>query len=193
MSRMGRTKLGDDARFDLSLGAAARERQNRPLGLVAMATAFVLVALVFAIYSVSARASSRRELVRALTDQSESDVMIARWAELAKLDAESPRGGVGQPGEFKISKMEDIATRAGMNKPNTPRTTDDKSHTGIVVSRYFYTEVRNPTLQPLLEWARLACIEIGGLEVEFIKLTPEPAVTGWRMDVTFRRWERAGP
>lgn len=191
MSRIGRVKLGEDARFDLSLGAAARERRNRPFAMVALAAAFVAAALVFALYAVSARASSRSALVRAQEDQAQAGVALAQWSRLIRAEADMPRGGVGQSGEFRISKMEDLATRAGMtSKPNTPRTTDDKTRPGLVISRYFYTEVRNPALGPMLEWVRLASAEVSGLEVESITLHPEPV--GWRMEVTFRRWERAG-
>lgn len=193
MSRTGmqRVKLGEDARFDLSLGAAARERRNRPIAIVALAAGFVLATLVFALYSVSARASSRRDLIRALDDQSHTEVLVDEWKKLVRAEADLPRGGAGQPGEFKISKMEDLSVRALMkSKPNTPRTLEDKTHLGVVISRYYYTEVRDPLLGTMLEWVRLGCAEISGLEVEGITLHPEPA--GWRMDVTFRRWERAG-
>ena len=42
-----------------------------------------------------------------------------------------------------------------------------------------------------MEWVRMATSSIPGMEVTELKLRPDPT-TGWTMDVTFRRWERAG-
>ena len=60
---------------------------------------------------------------------------------------------------------------------------------GIVVTTYRYQIVKDTSLQALMEWVRRAT-EIPGMEVTELKLKAEP--TDWNVDVTFRRWERAG-
>jgi hypothetical protein len=184
-------KLGEDDRFELVLGAAARARRNRPVGMVAIAAVLLAVSLVFALYSVTSRAASRRGLVRAEKNAVQADVLIDQWKRLVQAEAADPRSGAGQPDQFKASKMEDLAIRAGMKtKPNTPHPAEDKTRPGIVTKRYIYTDVRDPKLGPMLEWIRLGCAETPGLELDSLTLKPEPA--GWKMDVTFRIWERTG-
>ncbi len=184
-------RLSEDDRFELSLGAASRARRNRPVGTVVIAGALLAVSVVFALYSVGARAKSRGGLVRAQQDQAKTDVLIDQWKRLMQAEAAGPKGGAGQPGVFKVSKMEDLATKAGMkSKPNTPRSLEDKTRPGIVTTRYIYSDVRDPELKSLLEWVRSGCAEIPGLELESLTLKPEP--TGWKLDATFRIWERAG-
>jgi hypothetical protein len=147
------------------------------------------VAGIFAVYAVAARAAARSELRGALADQAESAVRAAEWARLSRQEGVSSR--VGSPTEFRVSRMEELATRAGMtNRPNAPASPEDKSRPGIMLHRHVYSGVQDPSLAALVEWVRLATEEVAGLEVESLKVRPEPA--GWRMDVTFRRWERAG-
>ena len=185
-----RIKLSEDDRFELVLGAAGRERRNRPVGLLVAAACILIACAVFAVYAIGARATDRRGLIRAQQDQAKVVGLIEKWKTLAKSSTDSS-GVVGQPGAFKVSRMEELATKAGMKtKPNTPRSIEDKTHAGIVLTRYIYTEVRDDNLKALVEWARSGCAEIPGLELESITLKPEPA--GWKLDATFRIWERTG-
>ncbi len=187
-----RTRLGEEARFELTMAATARERANRPVSMLVLAGAVLAAAAVFAAYAVASRASSRAQLRRGLSDQVEVEARVGEWKKLAEAETANAQGGAaGKPGDFRVSKMEELATRAGMKaRPNAPSTRDDKSRAGIVVFTHVYTEVRDPSLSSLVEWVRSACAEIGGLEVMSLTVRPEPA--GWKMDVTFRRWERAG-
>jgi hypothetical protein len=184
-----RRRLSEESRFELTLTAAARERRNRPLTVLVLAGVVLAAALVFAIYAVASRASARAELRRALADQAESEVRTAEWIKLSQQEGVSPR--VGQPTEFRASRLEDLASQAGMkNRPNAPTSPEDRSRPGIVLHRHVYTGVQDPSLEALVQWVRLSTEAVAGLEVESLKVRPEPA--GWRMDVTFRRWERAG-
>lgn len=184
-----RVRLSEEDRFELMLSAAGRERRNRPLGLVIVAAIVLVGCAIFAVYAIGSRASSRGGLVRAQQDQAKLGAMIEQWKALSRTQSDSPL--IGQPNAFKASKMEELATRAGMKtKPNTPRSIEDKTRTGIVVTRHIYTEVRDEHLKALVEWMRSGCAEIPGLELEAMTLKPEPS--GWKLDATFRIWERAG-
>lgn len=190
MTLRTRTRLGDEAKFELALSAASRERANRPLILVVLASALLVGSAGFAAYAVTTRASRRADLARALEDQAWAEAKVEEWKKLGAAEQTQPENA-GVKGEFKVSKMEDLAIRAEMkSKPNAPVTRDDKSRQGVVVYSHIYTEVRDPSLAHMIEWVRSACAEIAGLEVEALTVRPEPA--GWKMDVTFRRWERAG-
>lgn len=191
MSRISRVKLGEDAKFELSLAATARERRNRPMVLVFGAAALLIVSGLLAIYGVATRASARSELRIRQEDQSRAEALVGEWKRLVQAETASPvASGIQKP--FKISSMEDLAVRARMkNKPTPPSTREDKSRPGLIITRYTYPDVRDPNLDALVEWVRIATEEMQGLDVESITLKPEPAA-GWKMDVTFRRWERAG-
>jgi hypothetical protein len=184
-----RRRLSEESRFELTLAAAAKERRNRPVAALVLAGLVLAGAAVFAMYAVGVRAGARSELRRALADQAESEVRAAEWVRMSQGGDQTPR--VGGRSEFRVSRMEELATRAEMkNRPNAPASPEDKSRPGIVLHRHVYTGVQDPSLAALVEWVRLATEEIAGLEVESLKVRPEPV--GWRMDVTFRRWERAG-
>jgi hypothetical protein len=185
-----RHRLSEESRFELTLGAATRERRNRPMAALVLSGVVLVASAVFAIYAVGARATTRAMLTRSLEDQAQAEVKIAQWIKLTASEGQTPAGS-GKPTEFRASRMEDLATRAGMkNRPNAPASPEDKSRPGIVVYKHIYTGVQDPSLAALVEWVRLATEEISGLELESLKVRPEPA--GWRMDVSFRRWERAG-
>lgn len=191
MTQRTRTRLSEEARFEMTLAAASRERSNRPLGLVVVACVFLAGTLIFAGSSIASRASARSRLRAELLSQAGAEAKVQEWKRLAQAAADSPQGAIGKPGEFKVSRMEELATRAGLkSRPNAPVSRDDKSRQGIVVFTHVYTEVRDPSLANMVDWVRSACAEIAGLEVESLTVRPEPA--GWKMDVTFRRWERAG-
>jgi len=183
-----RVRLSEEARFELSLSAMGRERWNRPVAMLVLAVALLLAAGLFALYAVGSRASARADLAKALEDQAHVEVKLVEWKQLSESEGAAPQSGKAG---FKVSVMEDLATRAGMKtRPNAPRAQDDKSRPGVVMYRHFYTEVRDPSLANMVEWVRLACAEIAGLEIDSLAVRPEPA--GWKMEVTFRRWERTG-
>lgn len=190
---MSRTNSGpaltDDARFELAMGAAARERRNRPVALVIAAGLVLIIAAVVAATGIAGRASARARLKLVQQDQASVERMAADWA---ALDAQAgASSSLGQPMPKLMSTLEDLAVgRAGMKeKPKTPRTAPQPPRNGIVVTEYFYSDVRDPSLAALVEWVRLAT-EIAGLEVTSLDLTPDKQQ--WTMSVTFRRWERAG-
>lgn len=183
-----RAKLSEEAKFELSMAAASRERANRPVGLVAGAAVVLVAGGVFAAYAMASRAAARGRLERAVVDQAMAEARVEEWRRLAESAGAMPTGGTG---EFRVSRMEELAVRAGMkSRPNAPVTRDDKSRPGVVVYSHIYVDVRDPSLAAMIEWMRMACAEIAGLEVEALTVRPEPA--GWKMDVTFRRWERTG-
>jgi len=191
MSRMNSGRaLSDDDRFELAMGAAARERRNRPRGMVVAAGLLLLICGIVAITGLVARGSARAKLVQVRLDQAAIERMAMDWASMD--EQESASANTGQPLKNLYSTLEDLATgRAGLkDKPKPPRLSAAPPRSGIVVNEYHYTDVKDKSLKALIEWARLATIEVPGLEVVSIDLTPDPV--NWTMNVTFRRWERAG-
>lgn len=191
MSRMeAATRLSDDARFELAMGAAAAERRNRPRAMVVVSCVVLAVALVIAAAGVSARASARRTLARDLADQAAVEEMAQEWERLDAQARESGDVALGTKIPNLVSKVEEAAARAGLKDPlKKPRVTP-RSANGGTMNEYYYTDVKDPSLKALMEWLRLATTEIPGLEIVGVDLKPE--ATAWNMTVTLRRWERGG-
>jgi hypothetical protein len=191
-----RGRLGDEARFELSLAALSQERRNRPRGIVIAAIGAVALAVLFAGYGVRARSSARAELRRTLTDQVLVERLSGEWAALEAQERDPRAGGGGgrQPIPNLLTRMEDLAVQAGLERPRQPRVGTPEVRGGVRVTQYHYGEGSNPithaSLETLLEWLRLAEGEELGMEVVGLSLKPD--ANNWKMTVTFRRWERAG-
>ena len=109
MTQRTRTRLSEEARFEMTLAAASRERSNRPLGLVVVACVFLAGTLIFAGSSIASRASARSRLRAELLSQAGAEAKVQEWKRLAQAAADSPQGAIGKPGEFKVSRMEELA------------------------------------------------------------------------------------
>jgi hypothetical protein len=180
--------LGDEARFELSLAAAGRERANRPRALVALALLVLVLAMLGAVWGLASRRSTIRALRVAQDEQVRVDQLLKEWDRLEKQQP-SGAGPLGGKIDGLYTKMEDLARRAGVkNKPDLPRQTETRRG-DIKIIEYHYQNLKDASIKALLEWARLASTEIPGMEVYNLKLNPDP--TNWTMNVTFRRWERA--
>jgi hypothetical protein len=183
--------MSDEARFELAMAAAGRARRNRPTALVVAGAAALALAAVLTIWGVSARATAWAALKREQGASASLDLLRAEWE---RLDEAQREGGDSQAGRVirdLQAQMESLATRAGMKAiPNHPRIPTPSLRGGVQVYEYHYSEVRDPELKALVEWMRLATTEIPGLEVYSVILTPE--ANNWKLDVTFRRWQREG-
>jgi hypothetical protein len=194
MSRTeGHDRLSDDARFELSVAAMSHERRNRPLGIVVVALVAVILAVLYAGYGWSSRNAALASLKRAVNDEAAVEMLATEWKRLEQAERD-PVGRVGRPIPTLLSRMEELAVQAGMDKPRPPRIVPRDQRGGITVKEYHYGEPTNPVVSPslsaMLEWLRLAQGEELNMELIGLNLRPDP--NNWRMTVTFRRWERAG-
>lgn len=184
--------VGDEARFELALAASGRERANRPRALVVGAVLALVLALLAAVWGLSSRRAARASLRAAQAEQVQVDEMLKEWDTLERLEREGGPGGaagIGKPIDGLYSKMEQLATRAGIkDKPQPPRPIEN-NRPPLKIIEYNYTNVKDASLKALLEWPRLASAEIPGMEVYGLTLKPDPI--NWTLNVTFRRWERA--
>jgi hypothetical protein len=188
-----RPSLGEDARFELAAAAGARERRNRPVWLVGLAAVILGVVLIIAVTGIVSRARAISSLERRLSDQAAVEAMVTKWNALSELERQNPNQAIGEPMENLRSTLEALATRAGFKTPPfTPRETTEPQK-AVLVRRYLYHQIKEPSLKVILEWLRLAtqdpATRIPGLEVEALTLRPEKDT--WSMTLTLRRWERA--
>jgi hypothetical protein len=171
------------------MAASAQEKRNRPVALPLMAAVVLVASLIFAVYSLSARNEAMRARAKGMSDEVAVKQMAEEWDALLRQERDAPGLGLGDKMPNLLSRMENLAREAGLKAtPANPRTSPD-SRPGIVVTTYSYAAVKDASLVALMEWVRKAT-EIPGMEVTELKLKAEP--TDWTVDVTFRRWERAG-
>ena len=182
--------VSDDARFRIAMTAAARERSNRPRGLVVGASALLALAALICLLGVVSRARAaaglREEDRRAReTDRRLNEVRALRAAQ------EGESTPAGEPlGVLELAqRLGDMAQQVGLkDRPQPPREVSE-TRGRIVIKRYSYQAVRSPDLAPALEWLSRATREIPGLELTGLELTPD--ASGWVVAPTLRRWERA--
>jgi hypothetical protein len=187
-------RISEEARFELALAAGARERRNRPLWLVAGALVLAIVIAVAALTGLLAHRSARSQLERRLQELAAVEHMAAQFRSLDAVAAQAGQSQLGDPIPQLRSRLEALATRAGFATAPLPRNEDTTpAGNGVVIRRWSYFDVREPSLATILEWLRLATQDLGsriqGLEID--SLTLKPVNNTWNMNLTLRRWERA--
>lgn len=186
---MAHPALSDEARFELAMAAAARERRNAPRFLLFLAGLLVLLALVIALFQWRAWSRDGREARIAMARQT---AVAAQLTEYAALKAKSGGAEKEHAGFDKlVSTGESTATQVGLAKPAKPREPERPDVKGNLRYRtWAYARVSSPRAGPLMDWVRLMLERMPGLRVSSIKLTP--GADGWKMDVTFAGIERVG-
>jgi hypothetical protein len=184
--------LSEDARLELSMAAAARERRNRPRGLVFGAIALLVIAAVAAGMGIKAQRRAVRSLRHALEDQAQVEAMASEFKALTEQERAAGTQRAGEPLPNFRSQMETLATQAGLSThPALTELPADRQ--GSVVVRTWSCDFQEASVKSVLEWLRRATVEpmtrIPGLEVFSLELTP--AGEKWQVKLRLRRWERA--
>lgn len=188
MSRAG-TGISEDARLELAMAAASRERWSRPRGLVVLAGLVLVGALVAAGSGLMSRASARSTAEARARDRVRVEQLLA---ELQKLDEQRALQGNEQAGQRIpdiLSRVERLATEGGIKeKLQAPREGTERRPSGNVELTYTYDNVRDANLGAILEWMSLVVSRVPGTEVTSVKLNADQ--TQWTARVVFRRVER---
>lgn len=187
--------LSDEARFELAMSAAARERRNRPRMFLVLGAAAIIVAGVAAAMGLKARGAAREILAEERASTVQAERLLKELAAMQQKDLGAGSGhGIGQPYPNLMSRLEELGQQAGLEKavkkPVDSKQSGGKIPPDVVVRQYDYSNMNDPSLANLLDWVRKACADVPGLEVYGLTLKAEP--TGWTFSVTFRRWERTG-
>jgi len=187
---MNLPRLSEDERFELTARASAQEAGNRPRGLVILGGVLVLGSLLTAVLGWWSKASAEEHYRNRADEAFRVQRLVAEWRDLTQTETEGASSEKYQPIEGILSRMESLATRAGIKAvPQTPSQPNQPNIAGGEMKRYRYQNVRDDSLQALIDWMRLATTEIPGMELEEISELKSEG-NGWRMTVIFRRWER---
>lgn len=184
--------LSEETRQDLTIAAAARERRNRPVGLVAASAVLLGVAALAALLAVGSRAAAAGSLRSAARS---TDDVRARVSELEALRSASENpahGTVGEPmRDIDVqAKLEQAAVELGLKEKAQSSRVIPTNKGKIRVVEYRYQNLRSENLEGMLKWVGAAGQTVQGLEVYGLELRWD-ATGVCTMTVTFRRWERA--
>lgn len=184
-------RLTDDARFELAMTAAARERRNRPRLLLVIALGLLGAAAVTALAALAARGRAEEALRNAQAQTTVVEGWVREYRELQ--GRQDTTADLFEPQPLLMTRLEELALtpEVGMQRaPQQPRTTQPNTTGPLVEHNYFYPAVRDPSLGALLRWLAAAEREIPGLELYHLNSLKPDASGDWIMSVTFRRWER---
>ncbi len=183
-------RISEDERFEAAMQASGNERRNRPLSLVWLGGALLAASVLTLIAGWWSKRSAESHYFSRADDSFRVQRMVQEWNELEQKQSTGAQAGAHEPNLRISTTLEELATSAGIkNKPLAPKI-NPRNIPGGKEMTYVYNDVRDESLQTLIDWVRLATEQIPGLElVEIPELKSDAA--GWRMRVIFKRWERA--
>lgn len=170
--------------------ASTNERRNRPLSLVWLGGVLLVASLLTLLAGLWSKQSAEGHYFSRADERFRVQRMVQEWNELEQKQSTGAQAAAHEPNQRIPGTMEELAKSAGIkNLPPAPKINPRNIPGGKEVT-YVYNEVRDESLQTLMDWVRLATEQVPGLElVEIPELKSDGA--GWRMRVIFKRWERA--
>lgn len=170
--------------------ASTNERRNRPLSLVWLGGVLLVASLLTLLAGLWSKRSAEGHYFSRADDRFRVQRMVQEWNELEQKQSTGDQAAAHEPNQRIRTILEELATSAGIKKPPPAPTGNPRNIPGGKEMTYVYNDVRDESLQALIDWVRLATEQIPGLELyEVPELKSDGA--GWRMRVIFKRWERA--
>lgn len=178
-----------DTISDLAVAAARGERRNKPTLLIALSAILLVAGVVFAVVNLFGYTQARAAAEKA---KAESTAILEQTALLrALIDEEANGSGVhaSDPSTNVLSTIEAAGSRAGLQKavPLGNRSVTPDRTLGWNLVRYSYN-VKDPSLDALLNWSQLVLEDLPSLEVYSVTLRPE--ATEWSYTIVYSRWEK---
>ncbi len=181
-------RLSADDRYELAARAQNQQRLNAPRHLIVFGIILLFIALITLGVAWQTRASSIEKNRKAARDLVKIEGLITEIQTLqATLDS-SPDDDILQPLPDILSNLDALGKRAGLSTIGLPKNQSSRPEGDAVLRTYPYQNIRDKSLENLLNWVRLAEQEIPGLHVREIVI--EPRSTTWTLDVVLARYER---
>jgi len=184
--------LSPQQESQIRAAALASERRNRPVGLIAIASAILLASTIFAGWSVASAQRARSEALAARQRLIEVDA-IAEEIQDIRTDPQRSGGDTRYAPETRLrSKLNQVADRLGMEQTPSIRDAGAKQ-LGVgsgspLEKRSIEVRMDDLPLDAAMEWINEAVREIPGLHVTGVELRPGRP-EGWNIRVQLSRWE----
>ncbi|MEM9372161.1 MAG: hypothetical protein AAGA55_00830 [Planctomycetota bacterium] len=186
-------RMTPDDRYEIAARAEAGERSNRPIHLVFLAGTVLAIALFAAAMAWRSDASAANDLRRQSAELAMIQARSTTLAGLLQEQVEAPENDQNAPIPDMRSRLRNAAQEAGLDTiPGVPATERESFQNARRVNYRYSTrdrnQVRDPSLEKMLNWVSIATERIPGLHVRQISLKPQ--ANSWMMEVTFARYER---
>ncbi|MFG0284538.1 MAG: hypothetical protein ACF8R7_08970 [Phycisphaerales bacterium JB039] len=169
----------DDTRFALAAMAARRARRNRPRRLVAFSVVIMLGAGAAAMWGSLQRTSAAGQLQDARTELAAVEQLVPQYQQAASRGSENPFVRVPD----LVTRIENLARRSGLDNPLPSAPTRDTPRGSLIETSVTINNIRNRTLEPVIDWITQVTDQIPGVEIERLEIRPD--TQGWTVNVTF--------
>ena len=181
-------RLSRDDRYELAARAKNQQRMNHPTHLVVLGIILVVVALVVLAVAWRTRAAAATTSAREAQELVSIENLIEQIRAIETAQNDAGQADIFQPMPEILSRLQSYGQRAGLeNDVGLPQNPNRRVEGNALLRTYPYT-VRDPSLESLLGWLRIAQREIPGLEVRELEL--QPGNQYWTMTVVLSRYER---
>tara|TARA_E500000318_G_scaffold12972_4_gene11996 strand:+ start:37456 stop:38037 length:582 start_codon:yes stop_codon:yes gene_type:complete len=183
------TRLSADDRYELASRAQNQQRLNAPKHLIVLGTLLLIVSLITLIVAWQTQAAAADSNQRTAREMIRIENLIMDITRLQATQSTNPDGGLLDPLPDILSTLDNLGKRAGLESGiGLPRNQSARPEGDAILRSYPYRNIRDASLEDLLNWVRLAEQEIPGMHVREISI--EPRTTAWSMDVVLARYER---
>ena len=179
------TRLSADDRYEPASRAQNQQRLNAPKHLIVLGTLLLIVSLITLIVAWQTQAAAADSNQRTAREMIRIENLIMDITRLQATQSTNPDGGLLDPLPDILSTLDNLGKRAGIG---LPRNQSARPEGDAILRSYPYRNIRDASLEDLLNWVRLAEQEIPGMHVREISI--EPRTTAWSMDVVLARYER---
>lgn len=184
----GNTRLTPDDRYELATRAQSQHRLNSPRHLILLGVLLLVIALIVLAVAWQTRATAIERNELAASKLAQVETLIEEVQTLELIQQNSSTKDMFEPLPDILSTLQTIGQRAQLqNDIGIPRNPGSRPEGNALLKTYPYN-INDPSLEKLIEFARLAQQEIPGLQLSELEL--EPRNQYWSMSVVFTRYER---
>lgn len=181
-------RLSPDDRYELASRAQSQQRLNNPRHLIMLGVVLVIVSLILLVIAWQTQAKAKQKNESRARSLVKIEQLIGEIQALSASQNSSTEQDIYQPIPGILSKLQGYGRQAQLaNEVGLPRNSQTRPEGNAKLTTYPYT-LRDPSLEHLLDWVRIAKREIPGLQVR--ELSIQPANQNWTMTVVLARYER---
>lgn len=183
------SRLSADDRYELASRAQNQQRLNAPKHLIVLGVMLLVIALIALGIAWQTQSAAAEKNAKAARDLIKIENLIADISLLQATQSTDTESDILKPLPGILSRLEAMGEQAGLESGiGLPRNQSSRPEGDLILRSYPYSNVRDKSLESLINWVRLAEQEIPGLHVREISI--QPRTNTWSLDVVLARYER---